>query len=197
MRPLRKMILKQLSATALYSTVLLVYPHSRPLWLLESFLLTTLIIAFLTLLYWIGEGLIRLYFFIKRRLLKRVGLKLPRTIEAVDRMSGEEFEHFTAYLLRRVGYQRVRCSRLQGDQGIDVFAYKGLQKWGFQCKCWSSNIGNRAVQEAYAGLGFYGLQRGVVLTNRYFTASAKALAKELNIELWDRDELIKLMKKGA
>ena len=109
-------------------------------------------------------------------------------------MDGQEFEYFCAELLRANGYDDVEVTPGSGDQGIDVIAYKDGIKFGIQCKCYSSDIGNKAVQEAYSGKEFYGCHIGAVLSNRRFTSSAKDLASRNRILLWDRDYLVGLMK---
>ena len=67
-------------------------------------------------------------------------------------------------------------------------------KFGIQCKCYDTDIGNKAVQEAYSGKAYYNCHVGVVLTNRYFTRSAVELAQKNGILLWDRSQLLKLMQ---
>lgn len=116
------------------------------------------------------------------------------SINDVDRMDGHEFEYFCAELLRKNGYDKAEVTPGSGDQGIDVIAYKDGIKFGVQCKCYTSDIGNKAVQEAYSGKEFYGCHIGVVLSNRHFTTSAKELASKNRILLWDRDYLINLLK---
>ena len=71
-------------------------------------------------------------------------------------------------------------------QGIDVLAGKGGVKYGIQCKCYSSDIGVKAVQEAYSGARYYDCHVPVVLTNRFFTKPAKELAEKIKVLLWDR-----------
>ena len=58
-----------------------------------------------------------------------------------------------------------------------------------QCKCYASALGNTPVQEVCAGKNMYNCHVGVVMTNNYFTASAKQLAEKNGILLWDRDKL--------
>ncbi|NLM67864.1 MAG: restriction endonuclease, partial [Enterococcus sp.] len=77
------------------------------------------------------------------------------------------------------------------DQGVDVIATKNKEKYAFQCKRWNKKVGNKAIQEIYAGKDYYGLQHAIVITNPSFTDSAKQLAKKLNVQLWDRDTLAK------
>lgn len=114
--------------------------------------------------------------------------------DSFDKMEGHEFERFCAALLLKNGFEKVTVTPGSGDQGVDVLAYKEGIKYGIQCKCYSSDIGNKAVQEAYAGKTFYDCHVGVVLTNRWFTASARELARKNNILLWDRQKLLALIE---
>lgn len=111
-----------------------------------------------------------------------------------DKMTGEQFEQFCAQLLIKNGYEDVTVTKVSGDQGIDIIAYKDCIKYGIQCKCYSSDIGNSAVQEVFAGKTYYKCNVGIVLTNRYFTSSAVQLADNNGVVLWPRDMLIKLIK---
>ena len=106
-----------------------------------------------------------------------------------DEMDGHEFERFCAKVLTLNGFQDVKVTQGSGDQGIDIIAFKDGIKYGIQCKCYNSTIGNRAVQEVFAGKTFYQCHVGVVLTNSYFSSSAIELAKHDGIALWDRDKL--------
>lgn len=114
---------------------------------------------------------------------------------SIDAMEGHDFEHFCAAILRKIGYT-VEVTPGSGDQGIDVIAIKDEIKYGIQCKCYSSDIGNKAVQEAFAGKTFYKCHIGVVLTNRYFTRAAKELAEANGIVLWNRDMLLSFIDRA-
>lgn len=67
-------------------------------------------------------------------------------------------------------------------------------KYGIQCKCYTSDVGNKAVQEVFAGKAFYQCHLGIVLTNRYFTKSAIELADKNGIILWDRNRLLEMIE---
>jgi HJR/Mrr/RecB family endonuclease len=118
-------------------------------------------------------------------------------IISVDNMEGHDFEKFCARLLSQIGYEKVDVTRGSGDQGIDIIAYKDGVKFGIQCKCYTSDIGNKAVQEAYSGKSFYNCHVGVVLTNRYFTRAAIELADKNGILLWDRGKLLDLIQNAG
>lgn len=114
-----------------------------------------------------------------------------------DSMEGLQFERFCGNLLLKNGYYDVVVTSGSGDQGIDIIAYKEGVKYGVQCKCYSEDVGNKAVQEAYSGKTYYNCHVGAVLTNRHFTPSAVELAKRTGILLWGRDHLIALIKKAG
>lgn len=114
-----------------------------------------------------------------------------------DELNGYEFENFCAALLKKNHFTDIKVTSGSGDQGIDIIAFKDGIKYGIQCKCYSSDIGNKAVQEAYSGANYYNCHIGVVLTNRHFTKSAKELAAKNGILLWDRDKLIELRKNSC
>ena len=111
-----------------------------------------------------------------------------------DSMDGKQFEKFCARLLIKNGYEDVSRTKGSGDQGIDIIAFKDNIKYGIQCKCYSSDIGNSAVQEVFAGKAFYKCNIGIVLTNRHFSPSAIELAKTNGIILWGREALLKLIR---
>ena len=112
------------------------------------------------------------------------------TIYAVDAMSGHEFEDFLAKLFMTLGYDVQRTKRT-GDQGADLFVEKFGNKIVIQAKNYSENVGNAAVQQALAAKAFYGCDQAMVVTNRYFTPSAKELADSAGVKLIDRRELKK------
>lgn len=107
----------------------------------------------------------------------------------VDLMEGHQFEYWCANLLKKNGFIDVVVTPGSGDQGVDITAKKDGIHYAIQCKCYSSDLGNKPVQEVYAGKEMYCCQVGVVMTNRYFTDGAKALAKQTRVLLWDRDKL--------
>lgn len=110
-----------------------------------------------------------------------------------DSMTGSEFEEFCACILSKNGFINIEITKGSHDQGADIIAEKEDIKYAIQCKCYSSNIGNDAVQEAFAGKSFYNCHIAVVLTNQFFTSSAQILANKNGILLWDRNKLLKLI----
>ena len=114
------------------------------------------------------------------------------TIKSCDGMTGEQFEHFCASLLRANGFRNVKVTQTSGDYGIDVLAQKGMDSYAIQCKCYSSPAGNHAVQEAFSGAAYYGHRIPVVMTNQEFTAAAIETAERIGVRLWGRSELARM-----
>ena len=122
---------------------------------------------------------------------------LNQNVISFDSMEGHQFERFCAELLLHNGFSNVDVTKGSGDQGIDIIAYKDGIKFGIQCKCYSTDIGNKAIQEAFSGKSFYGCHVAVVLTNRYFTRSAIDLANSNGVLLWDREHLLNMIKNAG
>ncbi|MGN0306903.1 MAG: restriction endonuclease [Lachnospiraceae bacterium] len=106
-----------------------------------------------------------------------------------DHLEGHEFELYCADLLKRKGFDEIEVTKGSGDFGADILAQKDGVTYAIQCKCYTSPVGVKAVQEAYAGRDYYDRMVGAVLTNQYFTAPAVEAATKLKILLWDRGYL--------
>ena len=110
------------------------------------------------------------------------------SIGDMDMMTGIEFEECISKLLRGMGYS-TEMTKATGDQGIDLIAQREGIRIGIQAKRYSSTVGYSAIQEVVAGLNYYGLSKGMVVTNSYFSKSARELALKNHIQLWDRKAL--------
>lgn len=110
------------------------------------------------------------------------------SINDIDLMDGREFEHLIGLLFSKMGYS-TKVTKGSGDQGIDVIAEKDGKSFGIQTKCYSSVVSNKAIQEVAAGINHYKLDKGMVITNNYFTDSARELAQSNGVILWDRSIL--------
>ena len=111
----------------------------------------------------------------------------------VDLMDGHDFEHYCADLLRYAGFTDITVTRGSGDQGADIIAYKDGEKYAIQCKRQNKSLGNKPIQEVFAGKAFYGCTSAAVMTNRDFTQGAIQAARATGVLLWDRDELCRLI----
>ena len=98
-------------------------------------------------------------------------------------MDGYEFENVCAEYLRAHGFRKVLVTQASRDQGADIIAQRKKEKYAFQCKYYSTPVGNKAVQEVYAAAAFYGCDCAAVMTNNTFTKGARELAESLGVEL--------------
>lgn len=108
------------------------------------------------------------------------------TIEGNDQfkedMSGEEYEAFCSKKLQECGWETNQTLK-SNDQGVDIVAVKNGIRLCVQCKRYSSPVGNSAVQEEVAGMGFYKGTRSAVISNAGFTQQAESLARSNNVLL--------------
>ncbi len=131
------------------------------------------------------------FFYLGNRRRRRIR---DEAMEEVDDMDGREFEEWCADLLISNGFINVKGTPASGDQGVDITAQKDDVKYAFQCKCYTSDLGNTPVQEVFAGKCMYDCHVGVVMSNRYFTSGAKVLAEKTGVLLWDRDKLASMSR---
>jgi restriction system protein len=103
-------------------------------------------------------------------------------------LSPEDFETWCAKELERSGWT-TRLTARGADQGADVLATWDHFVVALQCKFYSSPVGNKAVQEAYASARHYGAEHAAVVTNAGFTKSARELAASTGVLLLAHTEL--------
>jgi restriction system protein len=105
-----------------------------------------------------------------------------------ETMSAADFERFCADELSRVGWQ-ARVIGASGDQGVDVVAEKNGRRIVLQCKKYSSPVGNKAVQEAFAGMHYHSANAAYVVSNGAYTKAALQLASTTGVRLMHYSEL--------
>lgn len=113
-----------------------------------------------------------------------------KALQKIDAMSGIEFEKMLKYHFEKAGY-KVSLTPDTNDYGADLVMTKGGQKTIVQAKRYKGSVNNSAVQEIVAAKAFYHADKCMVVTNSYYTENARNLAKANNVELWNRDRLIK------
>lgn len=86
-----------------------------------------------------------------------------------------EFEVLCAQKMQQAGWD-AQLTKGSGDQGADVICRKDDVSIVLQCKLYSSPIGNKAVQEAFAARSYYDLGHAAVVSNQPYTKSANELA---------------------
>lgn len=117
------------------------------------------------------------------------------SMDDIKELNGYEFEYFLKILFQKMGYE-VQTTKLAGDQGADLIIKRLNSKISIavQAKNHVGKVTNRAVQEVVASITYYGANRGLVITNSFFTKSAIELAEVNNVDLIDGHKLERLLK---
>lgn len=124
---------------------------------------------------------------------KKTRTPMVYNLASIDGMDGYQFERCMADIYKRLGYS-VHHTPLSGDQGADlIITSKEGVRSAVQCKCYSNKVSNKAVQEVVASKAIHRCTSGIVVTNNYYTDSAKQLARANGIVLVDRTGLQKMI----
>lgn len=115
------------------------------------------------------------------------------SIEKLDMLDGYGLEDFLYMYFSSMGL-KVEKTKKSRDYGADlIIMYKG-KKIVIQCKLYyNHSVGNSAIQEIATAKNYYLADKGVVITNSFFTPSAINLSKCTNISLIDREYLANLL----
>ena len=124
---------------------------------------------------------------------KELSAMVELELQMIDNMKGMDFEAYVAEILKYNGYNHVTQTKISGDYGIDVIAYKDEKMYAFQCKRFANKLGLKPIQEAFAGKQHYNADEAVVITNSDFTKAAMQLASETVIYC-DRHQLSLLIE---
>ncbi|NLA05594.1 MAG: restriction endonuclease [Firmicutes bacterium] len=116
-------------------------------------------------------------------------------IGLIDEMSGTVFEELLMEHFKRLGY-RAKMTAKTGDYGADLILEKEEERIVVQAKRWKQNVGVAAIQQVVGAINYYHADKGMVISNSYFTSNAEKLARSNSIELWDRDKLVDFLSKA-
>ena len=127
--------------------------------------------------------------------LKEIQIGLDKNFQ---NLSSYEFEKFIAKLFKAMNY-KTRVTQASNDYGIDVIAEKGNDKIAIQCKRYAPGnpVSNRDVQRLLGAMQLKSVRatHSIIITTSHFTVQAREQAKECAIELWDRHDLEKMVRK--
>ena len=110
--------------------------------------------------------------------------ELTARFRTVSAMSGAQFEIFVADLFRAMGHRATVMGK-SGDQGVDVIVDHGGERVAVQCKNYKRRVGNKPVQEVYAGAKHHGCARAWVVAPAGYTSGAHELARSTGVSLFD------------
>ncbi len=129
-----------------------------------------------------------------KRLYKRTHLS-ETTLQKIDTFSGPQFEDYLDFIFYLYGYKTKKIGGSY-DFGGDVLIKKNGVSTVIQAKRYSDKVGIKAVQEVIGARTYYKTDKAMVVTNSYFTPSAKRLAKRADVTLMNRDNLSKFIAKA-
>ena len=110
------------------------------------------------------------------------------SMQEIDKLSGREFELYLEKVFKGLGWY-AKVTPASGDQGADLILMKFGKRTAVQAKHYKKPVDNKAVQQVVAAKAYYDCTAAMVVTNNYFTESAKKLAAANKVDLWDRDRL--------
>ena len=117
-------------------------------------------------------------------------------VRDINVMDGIAFERFLEALFRRLGYVS-EATQASGDYGVDVLLRRKKRRIAVQAKHYSAPVGLSAVQEAHAGMSFYGADEAWVITNNTFTKSAVELSRKTGVRLIDGAKLHEMIASAS
>ena len=106
----------------------------------------------------------------------------------INYKKGLKFENFCFQKLRSQGW-KVKQTPVSGDQGVDLIASIDDFRLCIQCKDHQKPIGNKAVQEVYAGKKYWSGTHAILISRSGFTKSAQKLALSSNVLLINEFEI--------
>lgn len=126
----------------------------------------------------------------KRKKQKRDQVLKGSGILDIDKFDGKTFETYLNVVFKERGYKVFQTSYTK-DYGADLVVEKNGIKTVIQAKRYQTNVGIKGVQEVVAAIKHYQCDKAMVITNSHFTKAAVELAKSNQVELWDRELLVK------
>ena len=118
--------------------------------------------------------------------------ELNRRFEEVRTVGGARggvlFELFVADLFGAMGHKAVVLGGA-GDQGVDVIVTRAGERIAVQCKNYKKAVGNKPVQEVYAGARHHGCLHACVVAPSGYTNGAKVLARSTGVQLFDEGSI--------
>ena len=118
-------------------------------------------------------------------------LILSSDITRIDLMEGYEFEEYLKCLFFYDEYNAELTPKSR-DYGADLILTKWDEIIVVQAKRYNKTVGSKCVSEIVGAKRHYHATDAWVITNSYFSDQAETLAKENEVRLIDRDELIEI-----
>ena len=113
----------------------------------------------------------------------------------ISSKSGTEFEDYMAKVFRLMGYTATVLGG-SGDQGVDLLLRKGGEFVAVQCKNHQRPVGNKPVQEVFAGKHHYKANAAWVVAPAGFTDGAFDIARSTGVLLFDSGSIKRFLQQA-
>ena len=134
----------------------------------------------------------------KRGKAARLHAAAASRLDAIDRMSWQEFEVLVGEYFRREGFGVTDNGGGGADGGVDVVLRSGEASYLVQCKHWRAlRVGVQPVRELYGVMAAHGAAGGFVVTSGEFTAEALRFADGLALRLVSGKALLRSIRAQA
>jgi restriction system protein len=118
----------------------------------------------------------------------------PSAMQAVERMTWQEFEMLVGESFRQKGYTVKETGGGGADGGIDLQMTRYGKKYLVQCKQWKTyKVSVKTVREFFGVMVDAGAVGGFIVTSGVFTSEAISFAADKQINLIDGDKLLKII----
>ena len=117
-------------------------------------------------------------------LFNKFTIRKARNIETIkiDQLNCLEIVHYLETLFQKQGYE-TELSEDSNEIASDLIINKGARKYIVQTKLKDNNVDVKAIREVIWEVRNYEANGAIIITNQYFTSSAKKLAKSKDIRL--------------
>lgn len=119
---------------------------------------------------------------------KELYARMDAITSMVGSSSGKHLEILVADLLGAMGH-KANVLGGSGDQGVDVITYYNGERVAVQCKNYKRRVGNKPIQEVYAGARYHGCQKAWVVAPAGYTKGAQDLARSTGVSLYEENDL--------
>ena len=117
-----------------------------------------------------------------------------RRLSQMQRMDPVEFELFTGYLYRKLGY-RVSTTADSGDEGIDLVVRRWGRKFVVQCIRYSGTVGQPVARVLYGAMTHVGARGAHLVTTGRISKKAEEWVAGKPIVLVDGNDLVAWVNK--
>lgn len=111
----------------------------------------------------------------------------------VSQLNCVQIAQFLKPIFERQGYE-TKLVKGSKELEADLIIRKGTKTFVVQTKQKASKVGPDVIYEILDVVNQYNASGAIVITNQYYTSSAKKLAKRKNVKLINRDQLMKMLK---